>query len=106
MGRSNELADIHRLLCDPACRLLTLVGQGGMGKTRLASEAAAALLDQFPDGVYFGALQPLTTPDLIVPSLLELLDCQFSPGGDPHEKLLNAYPKTNSIGVRIPSPSR
>ena len=90
VGRSSELADIDRLLRDPACRLLTLVGAGGMGKTRLASEAAAALLEQFPEGVYFVALQPLTTPDLIVPALLELLDCQFFPGADPTEKLLNA----------------
>lgn len=90
MGRSHELADIDRLLHDPACRLLTLVGPGGMGKTRLASEAAAALVDQFSDGVYFAALQPLITPDLIAPTLLELLDCQFSPGGDTPEKLMNA----------------
>jgi predicted ATPase/DNA-binding CsgD family transcriptional regulator len=90
VGRNHELADIDRLLHDPACRLLTLVGPGGMGKTRLASEAAAKLLDQFPEGVYFVALQPLATSDLIFPSLLELLDCQFSPGAEPSEKLLNA----------------
>jgi predicted ATPase/DNA-binding CsgD family transcriptional regulator len=90
VGRSHELADLDRLLRDPACRLLTLVGPGGMGKTRLASEAAVKLLDQFPEGVYFVALQPLATPDLIIPSVLELLDCQLAPGPDPTEKLLNA----------------
>ncbi|MBZ0290297.1 MAG: hypothetical protein K8I30_21915, partial [Anaerolineae bacterium] len=49
-----------------------------------------SLLEQFPEGVYFAALQPLTTPDLIVPTLLELVNCQFCPGNDPREKLLNA----------------
>ncbi|MFL7809758.1 MAG: BTAD domain-containing putative transcriptional regulator, partial [Anaerolineae bacterium] len=42
VGRASELADIARHLADPGCRLLTLVGSGGIGKTRLAIEAAAA----------------------------------------------------------------
>lgn len=41
IGRERELAEIAELLLDPACRLLTLVGPGGTGKTRLAIEAAA-----------------------------------------------------------------
>lgn len=45
------------LLADPACRLLTLVGTGGIGKTRLAIEIAAQTNDKFADGVYFVALQ-------------------------------------------------
>ena len=45
IGREDELAEITNLLATPACRLLTLTGPGGIGKTRLALEAARLLLD-------------------------------------------------------------
>lgn len=54
VGREAELHQIARLLTDPACRLLTLIGPGGVGKTRLVLQAAAAA--QFADGVAFVAL--------------------------------------------------
>ena len=47
-----ELAEISALLADPACRLLTLVGPGGIGKTRLAIQAASRLSETFADGVF------------------------------------------------------
>lgn len=54
LGREAELGQVARLLADPACRLLTLIGPGGVGKTRLALQAAAAA--QFADGVAFVSL--------------------------------------------------
>jgi predicted ATPase/DNA-binding SARP family transcriptional activator len=66
IGRTKELADIRRILTDPECRLLTLVGAGGMGKTRLALQVAQELIDsgyaarEFADGVYFVPLAPAT----------------------------------------------
>ena len=53
VGRDAELAQITARLREPACRLLTLAGPGGIGKTRLALSAAASLRDAFADGVYF-----------------------------------------------------
>src|SRR5579859_3935764 len=59
IGRADELAQIAKRLADPACRLLTLVGAGGIGKTRLALQAAADQLGDFVDGVYFEDFQPI-----------------------------------------------
>ncbi|MFV9507434.1 MAG: AfsR/SARP family transcriptional regulator [Oscillochloridaceae bacterium umkhey_bin13] len=65
VGRSDELAQITALLADPACRLLTLLGPGGIGKTRLAIAAAQQVAPTFADGVAFVALAPVRDPDLI-----------------------------------------
>jgi predicted ATPase/DNA-binding CsgD family transcriptional regulator len=59
VAREEELADVSGLLVDPDCRLLTLVGPGGVGKTRLAIEAAGRTVDDFADGVHFVDLQPV-----------------------------------------------
>jgi len=59
VGREPELAEIARLLHDPTCRLLTLLGPGGVGKTRLALQAAAAQRAAFPDGGWFVPLETL-----------------------------------------------
>jgi predicted ATPase/DNA-binding CsgD family transcriptional regulator len=87
VGRTAELNEIARLLAEPTCRLLTLVGPGGIGKTRLALEAARPL--NFPNGVYFCPLQPLASSDLIVPAIAEALRFQFYSSDDPGEMLLD-----------------
>ncbi|MEZ4563679.1 MAG: tetratricopeptide repeat protein [Thermomicrobiales bacterium] len=65
VGRAAELAHIQALLGDPAVRILTLHGPGGIGKTRLAVAAAAALVERFPDGAWFVPLAALTDPGLV-----------------------------------------
>lgn len=65
VGRGGELAEVWERLNDPACRLLTLTGPGGIGKTRLALEAARQA--EYPDGVYFLPLQSLSSPEQIIP---------------------------------------
>ncbi|MGH7399396.1 MAG: ATP-binding protein, partial [Candidatus Rokuibacteriota bacterium] len=63
VGRARELADVERLLAET--RLLTLVGPGGTGKTRLALQVAADLVDRFPDGIWLVELAPLSDPALV-----------------------------------------
>jgi len=63
IGRDRELAKVKRLV--KTARLLTLTGVGGSGKTRLALQAAADLLDDFPDGAWLVELAPLADPGLV-----------------------------------------
>ena len=72
VGRERELAEITALVRDGA-RLLTLTGPGGTGKTRLAQEAAAELVEDFPDGVFLVSLAAVGDPDLVVPTIEQTL---------------------------------
>src|SRR5215217_4845124 len=63
IGRTRELAELRELI--DLNRLVTLTGAGGSGKTRLALEAAAGLVDEFRDGVWFVSLASLTDPGLV-----------------------------------------
>lgn len=76
VGRTDELASIDRLLDEPDCRLLTLVGPGGVGKTRLALEAAARRLDRYQHGVHFVPLAGVPAPELLAPAVAESLQFQ------------------------------
>jgi predicted ATPase/DNA-binding CsgD family transcriptional regulator len=87
VGREEELAEIAGLLADPACRLLTLVGPGGIGKTRLALAAAARTGTAFPWGARFVALQPLDSPDLLVPALADAVGLSRGGAADSRERL-------------------
>ncbi len=79
VGRASELEAIDRLLEDPDCRLLTLVGPGGAGKTRLALEAAARRIDRYPHGVHFVPLASVSSPDFLASALAESI--QFAVDG-------------------------
>ena len=76
VGRTDELASIDRMLDEPDCRLLTLVGPGGVGKTRLALEAAARRIDRYQHGVHFVPLVGVPAPDLLAPAVAETLQFQ------------------------------
>jgi predicted ATPase/DNA-binding SARP family transcriptional activator len=89
VGRETELAELGRLLADPDVRLVTILGAGGMGKTRLALEAAAAQMDHFAHGVFFVSLAPLQSVDSIVPAVAEALAFSFYKGGEPQQQLLD-----------------
>ncbi len=89
VGREDELAALAERLDDPACRLLTLVGPGGSGKTRLALEACAAQLDRFAHGAFFAALAPLDSAEAIVPTVAQALGVSFVKGSEPQRQLLN-----------------
>ncbi len=69
VGREREVARVKELLRGPG--LLTLTGAGGSGKTRLALQAAGDLLDDYPDGVFFVELSPITDPRLVPSSIAD-----------------------------------
>jgi predicted ATPase len=87
VGRQRELAELGQLLADPACRLLTLVGPGGVGKTRLAIRAARQFGHFFADGVAFVPLAPLTSTHFIVPAIAQALGFGFSGPAEPQKQL-------------------
>jgi predicted ATPase len=89
VGREKELAEIGKLLVEEDGRLLTLIGPGGIGKTRLALAAASAVMTRFPDGVFFVPLAPLNSAAHIVTTLAEILDCRFQEIDEPKQQLLD-----------------
>ena len=90
VGRAEELRQIQTLLVeDTACRMLTLFGQSGMGKTRLALEAGTQILSGFPDGVYFISFAAINELELIVLTMAENLPMQFSGAATPKAQLIH-----------------
>ena len=77
VGRQVEIVEISLLLDNPACRIVTLVGPGGIGKTRIALEIAAHKASDFANGVYFVSLQPLKAVENILPAIVDALPFQL-----------------------------
>jgi predicted ATPase/class 3 adenylate cyclase len=92
VGRGSELDEIDRLLDAPDCRMLTLVGPGGAGKTRLALEAAARRINRYAHGVHFVPLVSVRSPEFVALAVAEAI--QFSVDGthsafSPQDQLLD-----------------
>ncbi|MGH2373642.1 MAG: adenylate/guanylate cyclase domain-containing protein, partial [bacterium] len=85
IGREREVAAARRLL--DTTRLLTLTGPGGTGKTRLSLQLAAEVADEFPHGVYFVPLAPITDHTLVAPTVAQSLGVQDTRGRLPLERL-------------------
>ena len=92
VGRRRELADVEALLATD--RLVTLTGTGGSGKTRVALEVGATLLDRFPDGVVFVDLAPIRDADLVPATIAATL------GVGRHPRRTMADTLAESIGAR------
>jgi predicted ATPase/DNA-binding CsgD family transcriptional regulator len=82
IGRRRDLDAMIKLFQDPSVRLITILGAGGMGKTRIALEVAGVLKSQFQDGAFFVPLAQLSSIDELLPALAENLGVQLPPGGD------------------------
>ncbi len=80
IGREHEIAVVRACLLDPETRLLTLTGPGGVGKTRLALQTAAAARAGFANGVVFVALAALADADLVLPTVAQALGACEEPG--------------------------
>jgi predicted ATPase/DNA-binding CsgD family transcriptional regulator len=89
VGRQADLGKLRALLTTPEIRLVTILGPGGIGKTRLAQELAASLQGKFSQGVVFISLAGLNASDDIVPVLAAALDVQIPLEGDLHQAVLN-----------------
>jgi len=99
VGREEELEQIAQSLADPACRLLTVVGPGGMGKSHLAIQAAETCLSAFSDGVWFVSLASLDSADLLSSAIMETLDVARHGSTDPTAQLLNYLRERNLLLV-------
>lgn len=89
VGRTQEVEDIIRLIRDPDCRLLTLVGPGGSGKTRLAIETAHRIVDEFADGTCFVSLQSVESAHYLPSIVADAADYPLHGQQDPKQQLFN-----------------
>ncbi|MFV1962084.1 MAG: adenylate/guanylate cyclase domain-containing protein [Acidimicrobiia bacterium] len=86
VGRQSELAEAKRLLGET--RLLTVLAQGGAGKTRLAMQAAADVTADYPDGVFFISLAEISSTDDIIQTIAESIGVALSSGEALQNQLL------------------
>ncbi len=96
IGREAELAELANLLTNPACRLVSIVGPGGVGKTRLALAAAAEQAVGFRHGVAFVPLASISSPDLVISAILAALGVPPQGPRDPKDHLL-AYLREREV---------
>jgi class 3 adenylate cyclase len=79
VGRDHEMDQVRQLLANS--RLLTLLGMGGLGKSRLSMQVAAVVLEDYPDGVWFVELAALSDPHLVPHAVASVLGVKEEPGG-------------------------
>jgi predicted ATPase/class 3 adenylate cyclase len=80
IGRDQDIAAVTELVSSPEISVVTLVGPGGTGKTRLSLAVAAEMLASFPDGVFFVDLSALGDPSLVIASIAQVLSLRETPG--------------------------
>jgi predicted ATPase/class 3 adenylate cyclase len=88
IGRTREIAEVKRLLC--TARLVTLTGAGGAGKTRLALQAVADMVESYRDGVWLAEFAPIADPALVPKTVASALNVPEQPGRDLTETLVDA----------------
>ncbi|MBD3369862.1 tetratricopeptide repeat protein, partial [Candidatus Fermentibacteria bacterium] len=96
VGRKREMAELVELISNPSCRLITITGIGGIGKTRLALQLGSELLNEFEDGVFFVPLAGVSESGQVVPAMAESLKLSFS-GRDEATKELMDYLRGKSM---------
>ncbi len=97
IGRESQLAEVERLLS--SARLLTLTGSGGVGKTRLALQASANVIQEYADGVWLVELAALTEPSLVAQTVATHLNVLEEPGRPVLETLADALRAKNLLIV-------
>lgn len=89
IGREKEFSDIQQLLSQENCRLVTLVGPGGIGKTRLALQTAVLLQDQYARGAFVVYLQPLRSSEFFVSAIADALGIALTGQEPPLTQLIH-----------------
>jgi len=89
LGREQELIDLDRLIANPECRCISLVGPGGIGKTRLALQAAQQHRADFAHGVAFIPLASVGSVEAAIPAIASAIRLTFYGPNDPKVQLLN-----------------
>jgi predicted ATPase/class 3 adenylate cyclase len=90
VGREREVQTVRSLCLRRDVRLVTVTGPGGIGKTRLGLQVAAELMGQYPDGVFFVDLAPISEPDLVISTIAHVLGLREA-GGRPLRETVTAY---------------
>jgi predicted ATPase/class 3 adenylate cyclase len=96
VGREREVTEVSNLLRDEGVRLLTLTGPGGTGKTRLALQVAAEILDEFEGGVFFVPLANVADPTLVAPTIAGALDVREA-GERPSDETLQNHLRDRQV---------
>jgi predicted ATPase len=96
IGRDQDVATARDLLLRSEVRLVTLTGPAGVGKTRLASEIAGRLLEDFPDGVLFVDLSVISDPDLVLTEIAQTLGIKEQ-GGQTLPEALDEYLRQRNL---------
>lgn len=99
VGRERERNEIAELLANPSCRLLTLLGPGGIGKTRLALQVARDHAGLYADGIYFVHLAGASEPSAALLLLADKLGLQIPPGADPRKILCESLSRREMLVV-------
>jgi predicted ATPase/DNA-binding SARP family transcriptional activator len=96
VGREAERRDLHQRLSDRSCRLLTLTGPGGIGKTRLALQLAAERRERYADGACFVSLVAVGSTDLVPYAIADALDASLV-GSAPAEAQLLEHLRSKDV---------
>jgi predicted ATPase/class 3 adenylate cyclase len=96
LGREDQVARVVGFLGDEGSRLLTITGPGGVGKTRLALQVAAELLERFPDGAWFVDLSTLNDPSLVPSAILAALRSREA-GGTAEERVAAVLARKHTL---------
>src|SRR6266496_5488145 len=97
VGRERERETVCALINDH--RVVTLIGSGGCGKTRLAIQVGAELLEQFPDGVRFVDLAPLSDPSLVLDGIAAVVEVELEQGDAKDDALVRTLQGTKTLIV-------
>src|SRR5213083_3016190 len=95
IGRERERETVRSLINDH--RVVTLIGSGGCGKTRLAIQVGADLLEQFPDGVRFVDLAPLSDPSLVLDGIAAVVEVELEQGDAKDDALVRRLEGTKTL---------